>query len=131
MDETDLIVVGSGAAGAAAAITAADRGLRVTIIEKQPQPTHTPSSRLAHIVMTVEDVEAATTYFDRCAGGMIPTAVSRAWAERAHELSGWLDSVAAVRPGDVPRAPRPAIPGGDAPKMSLAHPKGSRLEGDA
>jgi len=131
MDEADLIVVGYGAAGAAAAITAADRGLRVTIIEKQPQPTHTPSSRLAHIVMTVEDVERATTYFDRCAGGMIPTAVSRAWAERAHELTAWLDSVAGLRLEYVRGAQHPEFAGADALKVSLATPKGSRVKVDA
>ena len=29
---------------------------------------------------------------DRCAGGMIPLAVSRAWAEKAIDLVEWLDS---------------------------------------
>ncbi len=34
--EGDLLVIGSGAAGLSAAISAADRGLRVIVIEKEP-----------------------------------------------------------------------------------------------
>jgi fumarate reductase flavoprotein subunit len=35
VDEKDLVIIGSGAAGLAAALTAAEGGLRVTILEKQ------------------------------------------------------------------------------------------------
>jgi succinate dehydrogenase/fumarate reductase flavoprotein subunit len=130
-DDTDLIVVGFGAAGAAAAITAADRGLRVILVEKQPQRSHTPSSRLAHIVMTVDDVDRATAYFDRCAGGMIPTSVSRAWAERAHGLPEWLDRVAGLRLEYVRGSQHPEFEGADALRVSLATPKGSGVKVEA
>jgi succinate dehydrogenase/fumarate reductase flavoprotein subunit len=91
--EADLVVVGFGAAGAAAALRAAELGASVLLLEKQPRDRHTPNTRMSggHI-MTVNDVEQAFGYLDRCAGGMIPPEVTRAWAERAHELVAWLDA---------------------------------------
>ena len=38
LDEVDVLVVGYGAAGAAAALAAHDAGARVLIVEKCPQP---------------------------------------------------------------------------------------------
>ncbi|MCU1483196.1 MAG: fumarate reductase/succinate dehydrogenase flavoprotein domain protein [Subtercola sp.] len=92
LDETvDLIVVGFGAAGAAAALTAADVGARVLVLEKQAQEAHSPSTRMSGgVIMGVDDVERATRYLDRCAGGLIPTDVTRAWAQWAHEVFDWL-----------------------------------------
>lgn len=43
--------------------------------------------------MSANDVDRAVTYLDRCAGGLTPTEVNRAWAERSHELSNWLDGI--------------------------------------
>ena len=37
MAVTDLIVIGAGAAGLATALTAADAGMQVVLLEKQPQ----------------------------------------------------------------------------------------------
>ncbi|MCA8889109.1 MAG: FAD-dependent oxidoreductase, partial [Parvularculaceae bacterium] len=92
--EYDLIIVGFGAAGAAAAITAARSGARVAIIEKQPQDKHYSSTRMSGgLIMGANDVETATRYLDACAEGMIPTSVNRAWAERAVRLPDWLRSV--------------------------------------
>src|SRR5439155_23582403 len=98
---------------------------------KQPEQTHTPSSRLAHIVMTVDDIEGAATYFDRCAGGMIPTAVSRAWAERAHDLPRWLDRIAGLRLEYVRGAQHPEFEGAKALRVSLATAKDSGITVDA
>ena len=36
-EEFDVVVVGTGASGMAAAITAANDGLKVLVVEKQPQ----------------------------------------------------------------------------------------------
>ena len=47
------------------------------------------------IVMATNDVERATAYLDRCAGGMIPVSVSRAWAAKGTDLVRWLDQVGA------------------------------------
>lgn len=95
-EAVDLIVVGFGAAGAAAAITAADLGGSVLVVEKQAEALHTCTSLIASgIVMTVNDVEAATVYLDRCASGLVPVESSRTLAERAHDLPRWLDRVGA------------------------------------
>jgi succinate dehydrogenase/fumarate reductase flavoprotein subunit len=94
--EADIVVVGFGGAGAACAIAAADYGASVVILEKQPSDRHTPSTYMSGgIVMGVRDVERAAAYMDRCSGGMIPFAVSRAWATMAYDLVGWLDRIGA------------------------------------
>jgi succinate dehydrogenase/fumarate reductase flavoprotein subunit len=90
----DLVVIGFGGAGAAAAITAARRGFSVLVLEKQAQDRHTPSTRMSGgLVMGASDAEGAARYLDKCAGGMIPPDVSRAWAERAAGLTAWLNSL--------------------------------------
>ncbi|MBI2859845.1 MAG: FAD-dependent oxidoreductase [Chloroflexi bacterium] len=67
-EEADVVVVGYGGAGVAAAISAHDSGARVLILEKQPCDTpdrtnHTPSTRLAGGGWwTPRDPERALTY---------------------------------------------------------------------
>lgn len=41
-------------------------------------------------IMAASDADRAARYLDRCAGGMIPTAISQAWAERTVSLIDWL-----------------------------------------
>lgn len=92
----DLVVVGFGAAGSAAALRAAQLGGRVLIVEKQAKERHTPSTLLSGgVIMGVKDVDsidAATAYLDRCGGGLIPIDVSHAWARAAAGLRDWLIS---------------------------------------
>jgi len=88
--EVDLAIVGYGAAGAAAALTASRLGASVAIIEKQAEAGHFSNTRLSGgLYMGVNDPETATVYLDQCAGGFIPIDVTRAWAERAAELPAW------------------------------------------
>ena len=95
-EEADIVVVGFGGAGAATAIAAADHGASVIVLEKQPADRHTPSTYMSGgIVMGVSDVERAALYMDRCSGGMIPFAVSRAWAVMAADLVAWLERIGA------------------------------------
>jgi succinate dehydrogenase/fumarate reductase flavoprotein subunit len=95
-EEADIVVVGFGGAGAACAIAAADHGASVIVLEKQPEDRHTPSTYMSGgIVMAVNDIDRAAVYMDRCSGGMIPPAVSRAWATMAADLVGWLDRIGA------------------------------------
>ncbi len=89
--EVDLLVIGFGAAGAAAAITASEAGASVMIAEKQSEHEHTPNTRMSRgLVMGVNDVERGTDYLVTCAGGMVPASVLRVFAERANHVIDWL-----------------------------------------
>lgn len=91
-ESAELVVVGFGAAGSCTAIHAADSGAKVVVLEKQPAEWHTPSVRASGgFVTVVHDVEKALPYFDRCAAGMVPLEVSRAWVERAATVLDWID----------------------------------------
>src|SRR4051794_33983010 len=93
-DTTDLIVVGYGAAGVAAAVSAARLGARVVLIEKQPRDALYSSTRMSGgLIMGASDPGEATAYLDACSGGMIPIEVSRAWAERAVGVQDWMRSI--------------------------------------
>ena len=116
VDRADLVVVGFGAAGAAAALEAAERGASVLIVEKQPEQFHTPSTRMSGgIVMVATDATPATRYLDACAGGMVPEPVSAAWASAATELLDWLDARGVELPLDpCGGAEQPNLPGAEA-----------------
>jgi succinate dehydrogenase/fumarate reductase flavoprotein subunit len=114
-DSADLVVVGYGAAGAAAAIRAADEGATVILLEKQPAEWHTPSTRASGGQVTgVSDPDTALGYFDRCAGGMVPLEVSRAWVEKAADVVSWLASAVEVEMVRVAGAEHPEWEGADA-----------------
>lgn len=89
--EAQIVVVGYGAAGAAAALTAARAGASVVIVEKQPAENHMSSTRLSGgLIMATTDVDQGAAYLDACAGGMIPSDINRRWSERSVELKAWL-----------------------------------------
>src|ERR1700733_211394 len=92
--EADVVVVGYGGAGAATVLRAAELDGSVVVIEKQAAERHTPSTAMsgAHI-MCANDVDGAARYFDLCAAGSIPSAVSQAWAEKAVSIVSWLDGL--------------------------------------
>jgi succinate dehydrogenase/fumarate reductase flavoprotein subunit len=121
--ETDVAVVGFGAAGAAAAIAAADLGAEVVILEKQAEGFHTPSSALAGygIVLTVDDTDGATEYFDACSGGMVPRDVSASFAALARDLPDWLDRVANLEMRYIRGAQHPTLPSADALVVKTTH----------
>jgi succinate dehydrogenase/fumarate reductase flavoprotein subunit len=114
-DEVDLVVVGFGGAGAAAAITAHDAGAKVVVLEKQAADAHTPSTRMSGgLVMAVDDAAGGAAYLDACAGGMVPAEVTAAWAGAAVDVLGWLDRTAGLTFSRINTAEHPELPGAGA-----------------
>ncbi|MEE2059016.1 FAD-dependent oxidoreductase [Rhodococcus artemisiae] len=93
-DTFDVVVVGFGGSGAAAAIEAHDRGARVLILEKATEETHAPTTALlAGGAMFAGNADSAHVYLSACAGKVVPHDVSRAWAEEAATLRSWIDGL--------------------------------------
>src|SRR5579884_4452471 len=114
-DSADLVAIGFGAAGACAAIQAADAGAKVLLLEKQPEEWHTPSTRASGGMITVvHDVDKALPYFDKCAGGMVPWEVSKAWVERAVDVLDWLDEKTGLKMMRATGAEHPEWEGSEA-----------------
>ena len=85
--DADVVIVGYGCAGAAAALAVSERGGTALVLEKQSAAHHTPSLRMSGgMVMMLRDAAAGARYLDGCAAGAVPSDVNRAWAERATEL---------------------------------------------
>ncbi|MCC8102089.1 MAG: FAD-binding protein [Clostridiales bacterium] len=107
-EETDVVVVGYGGAGAATAISAHDAGARVVILEKQLEDTptctnHTPSTRMSGGgILVPEDVEKAIQYFTglrKIANETVDeeeAAMIRQLCERMSENLSWLESIGAT-----------------------------------
>jgi succinate dehydrogenase/fumarate reductase flavoprotein subunit len=90
-DEVDVLVIGYGGAGAAAAITAADAGADVLIVEKLSQGAHTPSTRMSGgAVLIVLDVGRGLRYMLECCGKTTDAETCRAWTEGSAALAEWL-----------------------------------------
>jgi succinate dehydrogenase/fumarate reductase flavoprotein subunit len=76
---------------------------------------HTPSTRASGGQCTVvSDAERAAGYFDRCAGGLVPLEVSRAWVQAATAVIAWLEDVVGVKMTRVAGAEHPDWKGADA-----------------
>ena len=126
----DIVVVGFGCAGLAAAITAWRAGAEVLVLEKEPADAHTPSTRMSGgMMMATTDVGKATAYLDRCAGGMVPRDVSEAWARRATGLIDWLLEIAPeLNLARVGGAEHPEFEGSDA--FGVYQPGGAKTRLD-
>lgn len=69
----DVVVVGFGAAGTAAAVTASDAGASVVLVEKNPEHRHTPSTRMSGGMPSTKIRADGPRQFDRrCGPGLGP-----------------------------------------------------------
>lgn len=116
MSAHDVVVVGYGAAGVAAAVTAADADADVVVVERNPADRHTPSTRMSGgMIMLGTDAGRLTDYLDACADGMVPRECSARWASYATELGDWLDSrIGGLDLTAATGAEHPELPGADA-----------------
>ncbi len=95
--ETDVLVIGLGAAGAVAAITAHDKGARVCVFEKQHETTHmTNTSMGGGVFIQCNSIEAAVEYMTHINSASKEMQwsdgdVVRAWVEYAYYNKEWLE----------------------------------------
>lgn len=90
----DVVVLGCGAAGIAAALAARARGAQVVIVEKQAPNRHTPNVRMSGgWVMTFSDEAGAVEYLRAAGGGLVDDSLLGPWAERGVTLGEWLEGL--------------------------------------
>ncbi|WP_430331577.1 FAD-dependent oxidoreductase [Rhodococcus sp. ACT016] len=96
-EEFDVVVVGSGAAGSAAALAARQAGASVLVVEKCDEATAGGNTRVSGSGWWVNrDPERARTFL-RSLNGPFPVAddVVEAWATETAEISSWLKELGA------------------------------------
>ena len=103
----DVVVVGCGAGGLAAALTAKLKGLEVIVVEKAPVLGGTlalsggglwiPSSPMAQAAGVADSREAALTYFKACAGEFFDAARANAYLDNAPKMVNFLQENTLIR----------------------------------
>ena len=93
--EVDVIVVGFGAAGGIAAITAHDAGAKVLVIEKMPHPGGI-SILSGGGVAFAHNAEGAFQYLKRTCNGTTPDDILRKMAEEMVGVIDWVTELAKV-----------------------------------
>jgi succinate dehydrogenase/fumarate reductase flavoprotein subunit len=90
--EADVVVVGFGAAGMAAAVTAHDLGAEVVILEKAPEGQEGGNTRVAgQGYLNTSDVAPAMAYLNAlCGPYAVPEPMVRVWAEEMCQNNAWL-----------------------------------------
>ncbi|MGE3540931.1 MAG: FAD-dependent oxidoreductase, partial [Candidatus Tectimicrobiota bacterium] len=93
--EADVVVVGFGAAGAAAAITAHDAGARVILLEKAPEGQEGGNTRVAgQGYLNTSSVEKASAYLTAlCGPYRVPEPMVQVWAEEMCRNNAWFESI--------------------------------------
>ncbi|WP_433665795.1 FAD-dependent oxidoreductase [Nocardia sp. CA-136227] len=93
--ETDVVVVGFGGAGCAAAISAHDAGARVLVLDKESGARAGGSTRVSGAVwFDNQDPERAAVYLrSLSAGRPIPEPVIEVWAHETARNSAWMEGL--------------------------------------
>jgi succinate dehydrogenase/fumarate reductase flavoprotein subunit len=93
--EADVVVVGFGAAGVAASVTAYDLGADVVILEKAPEGEEGGNTRVAGqgYLNTSSAEEAASYLAALCGPYTVPQAIVEVWADEMCRNNAWLESL--------------------------------------
>jgi succinate dehydrogenase/fumarate reductase flavoprotein subunit len=93
--EADVVIVGFGAAGVAASVTAHDLGADVVILEKAPEGEHGGNTRVAgQGYLNTSSADDAAAYLPAlCGPYTVPEEMVRVWAEEMCKNNDWLASV--------------------------------------
>src|SRR5258707_12884894 len=97
--EADVVVVGFGAAGVAASVTAHDLGAKVVVLEKAPEGQEGGNTRVAgQGYLNTSSVEKAAAYLTAlCGRYTVPEATVQVWAERMGRNNAWLEGLGGGR----------------------------------
>uniref|UniRef100_UPI0035CBABB8 FAD-dependent oxidoreductase n=1 Tax=uncultured Sphingomonas sp. TaxID=158754 RepID=UPI0035CBABB8 len=121
-EETDVIVVGYGYAGATAAMTAQKAGAKVLLLEKAPEAHKGGNSRVsANIVFWPADAETAKVYFRSMAGPYmddISDELLDVWATEMFANKAWLEGLG-MTPVEMPYVEFPELAGSDCVRVLL------------
>ena len=125
-EEVDLIAVGSGISGCAAAIAAAEAGLKVILVEKSPKLGGTTTwslgivwignghlARAQGVIDTAADTRA---YLDYLGGGRNDPEVTQSFVDHAPEALRFFETVAKVPLYMVDKLPDHYYPAGNGSK---------------
>src|SRR5229473_4115232 len=93
--EADVVVVGFGAAGVAASVTAHDLGAKVVILEKAPEGQEGGNTRVAgQGYLNTSSVEKAAAYLTAlCGPYAVPEPMVQVWAAEMCRNNAWLESL--------------------------------------
>jgi len=93
--EADVVVVGFGAAGMAAAVTAHELGADVVILEKAPEGQEGGNTRVAgQGYLNTSSAESAAAYLTAlCGAYTVPETMIRVWADEMGKNNDWLASL--------------------------------------
>jgi succinate dehydrogenase/fumarate reductase flavoprotein subunit len=93
--EADVVVVGFGAAGMAAAVTAHELGAKVVILEKAPEGQEGGNTRVAgQGYLNTSSAESAIAYLTAlCGPYTVPAPMVKVWAEEMCKNNDWLRSL--------------------------------------
>ena len=90
--EYDIVVVGTGHAGLAAAITAFDAGAKVVILEKMPQKYEGGNSKVSgNMWFTLKDANEGLKYLTAAAIGLTDKESLQVLAEGYTKVNAWLE----------------------------------------
>ena len=94
-EEADVLVVGFGAAGMAASVTAHELGASVIILEKAPEGEEGGNTRVAgQGYLNTSSVESAIAYLNALCGPFtVPQPMVQVWAEEMCKNNDWLASL--------------------------------------
>ena len=112
--EVDVVIVGTGHAGLAAAITAADGGAKVLILEKMKKELEGGNSRVSgNMWWTPTDLPQGVQYIEALSYGLTSRECTQALAEEMIKLNAWLEKLGIKHtPLGIFQPEHPELPGG-------------------